>query len=602
MDDTLPAKNPHAGAVQWQHVIAADDDHRARSGRDGWLHAKLMQPQPSYSHADGKKHLTLGKLTSLRAPASRSRLLSLYQDTVPRPDAETNVQRAQTLSLCCLSVDATLIHQECGEAAEDASPLRQELKGTAGIVFLATVRSDTELEWATHRQRLRLLMATVPRTAEVPVLVLLATDVYPRFPDGHVHRVLGLNDEFFNGRVAAFLYHIVRETPTEETHQDFERCLVWLASQSPPQPVVSEYELEALVQDSIAHWQEQASWQHQPVARPAAVMASLNEALDGLQTSLDAADPTSIWWPSAEFEVLWNAVDDGSCGPEEIPLADWNATELWAEMRGAVDDILSGLRFPEVPPCDAVRGGSGAGRPLLALTAGSANSAGTAETVDLVADCNDLPDASEQSEEPNSTFLAQLLQKLGYFRARRRQHGVGGLAREQQADDELDTALGMPSGLELVELVESVRATVNSCSHSHRHTAAHGEENAGGDEGRDDTEWRLLVERLHTRRLDWLAAMIEEQGLPVRLQLFFSLQLRSACSFRFMYWFHCPQALTLPQKRAELKQPREPLLVVLPHPVVLTPELGQAARNVHSNARTRWRCKRCSSMSTQSRL
>lgn len=44
--------------------------------------------------------------------------------------------------------------------------------------------------------------------------------------------------------------------------------------------------------------------------------------------------------------------------------------------------------------------------------------------------------------------------------------------------------------------------------------------------------------------------------------------------------------MTLPQKRAELKQPREPLLVVLPHPVVLTPELGQA-HDVNSNARTR---------------
>ena len=49
-----------------------------------------------------------------------------------------------------------------------------------------------------------------------------------------------------------------------------------------------------------------------------------------------------------------------------------------------------------------------------------------------------------------------------------------------------------------------------------------------------------------------------------------------------------PQALTLPQKRVELKQPREPLLVVLPHPVVLMlAPPGEATRTLPSNARTR---------------
>ena len=521
--DTLAAKDPQARALLWQLVVAADDEHRTYSGQDGWLHAKLTQPQPDCSHAtrtsdDTKKYLSLRQLASLRVPGRRSRLLSLYQETLSRPDAETSAQRASSLSLCCLSLDASSIQQECGEAAEDASPLRQELKGTAGIIFLATVRSDTELEWARHRQRLRLLMATVPKTASVPVLILVATDVYPCFPDGHVHRVLGLNDGFFSGRVAAFLYHVVRETPNEETHQDFERCLVWLASQSPVQPVVKEYELEALVQDSVAHWQDRASWQHQPVARPAAVLASLNEALDMLQASLDVADPTSIWWPSAEFEVLWNAVDDGSCGPEEIPLTDWNAPELWAEMRGAVDDMLSGLRFPEVAPAAAARRGTGGAGPLLAITAGATNSVGTAGPVELEADCKDLADVRDEEDESHSRFLAQLLQKLGYFRSRRRQHGAGGLAREQQADDELDTALGMPSGSELVELVDSVREAVNP--NHHRHTAAGRGKSAGGDRELADMEWRLLVERLHIRRLDWLAATIEEQGLPVRFRPF----------------------------------------------------------------------------------
>ena len=515
--ETLAAKNPQAQALLWQLVVAADDGHLTQGGQDGWLHAKLTQPQPGYSHdtgtgGDSKKYLSLGKLSTLRGTSRRSRLLSLYQDTLPRPAAETNAQGPPTLSLCCLSLDATLIQQECGEAAEDASPLRQELKGSTGIVFLATMRSDTELEWAPHRQRLRLLLATVPKTAAVPVLVLVATDVYPCFPDGHVHRVLGLDDSFFSGRVAAFLYHVVRETPTEETHQDFERCLVWLASQSPAQPVVKEYELEALVQDSVAHWQDRASWQQQPVARPSAVLASLNDALDTLQANLDSADPTSIWWPSSEFELLWNALDDGSCGPEEIPLADWNAPELWAEMRGAVDDMLSGLRFPEVSPAAAERRGDGGTGALLAITAASTNSAVKA---DLASECKDLDDGDE--DEEHTWFLAQLLQELGYFRSRRRQHGAGGMAREQQADEELDTALGMPSGLELVELVDSVRATVKN--HLCTHTAAGRGKPPDGDMELGDIEWRLLIERLHTRRLDWLAATIEEQGLPVRSRL-----------------------------------------------------------------------------------
>eukprot|EP01043_Picozoa_sp_COSAG02_P017898 COSAG02_NODE_822_length_16778_cov_4.476168_2_plen_113_part_00 len=50
-----------------------------------------------------------------------------------------------------------------------------------------------------------------------------------------------------------------------------------------------------------------------------------------------------------------------------------------------------------------------------------------------------------------------------------------------------------------------------------------------------------------------------------------------------------PQALTLPQKRVELKRPREPLLVVLPRPVVLTSMLAprQAVQNPPLSARTR---------------
>jgi hypothetical protein len=511
--DTLAARNPEAGALLWQLVLAADDEHSSQGGQDGWLHAKLMQHPQTGEQSNG---VSLAKLVSLRPTSSRCRLLSLYQDTLPRPGAQTNAQRAPTLSLCCLSVDATLIEQECGDAGEVASPLREELKGTAGVVFQATVRRDTELEWAAHRQRLRLLLATVPKSAGVPVLIFLATDVYPRFPDGHVHRVLGLDDGFFSGRVSAFLYHVVRETPNDETHADVESCLVWLAKQSPAQPVVKEYELTALVEDSIAHWQERASWQHQPVARPGAVLESLNESLDQLSSSLDAANPRSIWWPSPQFEVLWNAQDDGSCGPEEIPLADWNAPALWAEMRGAVDDLLSGLRFPEISAGAAsLQRSSGGGGPLLALTAGSAN---VADSAGDDSDCVE-PSAHEEEEEEaerSGRFLARLLQRLGYNGARRRQHGAGGLAREQQADDELDTALGMPSGPELVALVDSVRATIRAG----RRSAASGGTGGNGDQGPlvgDGMEWRLLVERLHARRLDWLAAAIDEQGLPVRL-------------------------------------------------------------------------------------
>lgn len=50
-----------------------------------------------------------------------------------------------------------------------------------------------------------------------------------------------------------------------------------------------------------------------------------------------------------------------------------------------------------------------------------------------------------------------------------------------------------------------------------------------------------------------------------------------------------PQALTLPQKRVDLKRPREPLLVVLPRPVVLTStvEARQATQTPPLSARTR---------------
>ena len=516
---TLAEKNPKAGALLWQLVIAADDEHRSAGGEDGWLHAKLAQPSARNHAAEGSTAVVhpIGALASLRAPDSRCRLLSLYEDALPLPADEfgrTNAKAAPTVSLCCLEADASLIAQECGEG----SPLREELKGTAGIVFLATVRHDNEMEWSAHRQRLRLLLATLPKSAEIPCLVLLASDVYPKFDDGHVHRVLGLSDAFFSGRVGAFLFHVVRETPTDETHADFEKCLGWLAEKAPQQPVVKEYELTGLVDDATAHWQAKAIWEHQPVAKPSLVLQSLNEALEQLGLSLDADDPTAIWWPSPEFETLWNSAEDGSCGPEEIPLADWNAPALWAEMRGAVDDLLSALRFPELPPPSMFKkaggGGGGAGKPLLALTEGKANA---------------QEEAAIEEEEEGESFTASLLQKLGYTSARRRKHGAGGVAREQQADDELDTALGMPSGAELVALVEAAQ------------TAAAGASRALGIGG-SGCEWRLLVERLHSRRLSWLEAAIDEQGLP---------------------------ALTLPQKKAELQIPRAPLLVVLPQPVVL---------------------------------
>ena len=516
---TLAEKNSKAGALLWQLLVAADDGHRSAGGQDGWLHAKLAQPSARNDFVDRETGSTvvhpIGALASLRAPDSRCRLLSLYEDALPLGSdkfGRRSAQASPTVSLCCLEADASLIAQECGEG----SPLREELKGTAGIVFLATIRHDNEMEWSAHRQRLRLLLATLPKTAEIPCLILLATDVYPKFDDAHVHRVLGLSDAFFSGRVGAFLFHVVRETPTEETHADFEKCLMWLAQNAPEQPVVKEYDLVGLMDDATAHWQAKASWQHQPVAKPSLVLRSLNEALEQLGSSLDAADPTAIWWPSPEFETLWNSAEDGSCGPEEIPLADWNAPALWAEMRGAVDDLLSGLRFPELPPPSMFKkaGGGWAGTPLLALTQGKANV---------------QEEAAIEGDEEGDNFTASLLQKLGYTSARRRKHGAGGVAREQQADDELDTALGMPSGAELVALVEAAQ------------TAAAGASRALGIGG-SGCEWRLLVERLHSRRLSWLEAAIEEQGLP---------------------------ALTLPQKQSELQIPRAPLLVVLPQPVVL---------------------------------
>ena len=518
---TLVERNPEAEALMWKVVVATDDAHRRstqhRDEDEGWLHAALgQQPAPPAAPL-------VGTLAALRPSTHRCRLLSLFQAELQPPSGGG---KAPAASFCCLAADAALIRREGGEASE----LREELKGTTGVVFLCTVRDDSAEEWAEHRQRLRLLLAAAPKSAGVPVLVLLCTDVWPRFVDAHVHARLGLDDSFFGGRVGAFLFHTVRETPTEETHADVRRCAGWLAANAPLQPTLREYELTDLVSDSVAAWQKRAAWEQQPVADPWLVLRTLNSSLDELGSRLDAADPTSIWWPAPEFEVLWNSGGTGTgCGPDEVPLPDWNAPALWSELRHATDVLLEGLRFPELQggkqapalPAPPVQQRSifdkpgttpskptGDERALVPLTPGSAN---------FLAGIEDTP---TQPADGAAAFAMELLGRLGYARARRRRHGgAGGERRERQAEEEdleRTTALGMPTGAEVVTLVESL---------------------AGGDD--ETVDWRALLESLHRWRLDWLAAAAVEQGLP---------------------------ALVLPRKKAELQTPRQPLLVGLPPP------------------------------------
>ncbi|KAJ8440843.1 hypothetical protein Cgig2_000731 [Carnegiea gigantea] len=234
---------------------------------------------------------------------------------------------------CCLSVI-----KEAGSGS-----CEKKLAGASAILFpLSEI-----LPWELQRVELHNLVRHLPAGACVPLLILRGSNVddVGEFPHRMVEK-LGLND-IDKSRVGSFLVICLNEREGTDQYygyfsdQKLKEGLMWLASESHPQPVLYGVTLRELVSSHLNICLDSFDVMASDKPSPNQCISAFNEALDrSINDIVAAANTNPTGWPCPEVFLLDSA--EFRAVRQLFPSLGWSSPE-------EVEPLISALRNCKLP-------------------------------------------------------------------------------------------------------------------------------------------------------------------------------------------------------------------------------------------------------------
>lgn len=311
----LIEKNANSNCICWK-VVSFSWIHRIRddieAGRsvthlsvDQWLQYKLMPAQGGETVND----------LVMSAPG-----LSIWSKWLP--------DHSDAIA-CCLSVI-----KEAG-----SGNFEKKLAGASAILFpLSEI-----LPWELQRVELHNLVMHLPAGACVPLLILRGSNVddVGEFPHRMVEK-LGLND-IDKSRVGSFLVICLNEREGTDQYygyfsdQKLKEGLMWLASESHPQPVLYGVTLRELVSSYLNICLDSFDVMASDKPSPNQCISAFNEALDrSINDIVAAANTNPTGWPCPEVFLL-DSTAEFRAARQLLPSLGWSSPE-------EVELLISALR------------------------------------------------------------------------------------------------------------------------------------------------------------------------------------------------------------------------------------------------------------------
>lgn len=315
---TLVERNSDAKCICWKIVLCSQDDslhlditsqrnEALQTAAGSWLHSKLV---PMRNENDD---------LLISSPG-----LAIWKKWVPS-------QSGINLT-CCLSVVESVHYEN----------LDDTITGATAVIFLLSECIPMDLQ----KDRLHDLLMSLPSGSQLPFLILSGTDMGDSDPSV-ISEKLGLNN-IDKSRMGTFYISFLRNQPMEQfdgffSDEKLREGLQWLASESPPQPVIHCTKTRELVLTHLSSALKVFDEVSAHSDGPNQCITAFNDALDqsmGEVAAAARANPTG--WPCPEISLLEKSTDEYKASVWYLPSIGWSS----AQRTEALLSVLNESKLP----------------------------------------------------------------------------------------------------------------------------------------------------------------------------------------------------------------------------------------------------------------
>ncbi|KAL2229798.1 UNVERIFIED_CONTAM: SAC3 family protein B [Sesamum indicum] len=311
----LAEKNSDAKCLCWKMMLWSQEEaihgdsrelqtEASMSAAGSWLHSKLMP-----ASNDGDRNLLVS-----------SRGLAIWRSWIPG-------QSGADLT-CCLTVIKSSTNEDLDKA----------MIGVSAVLFLLSEHIPLELQ----RKWLHDLVMLLPSGSCLPLLILSGSGKDESLPST-IAKGLGLHD-IDESRVSTFYITFLKDKDTEEldgffSDEHLREGLEWLASESPPQVVVSKTKTRELVLSHLNSMLDVRNEINTHRLGPNNCISAFNEALGrSMEEVAAAAHANPTGWPCPEIDLLEESSDEYRATTWYLPSVGWSAASRTEVLMSAMSD------------------------------------------------------------------------------------------------------------------------------------------------------------------------------------------------------------------------------------------------------------------------
>ncbi|XP_038723108.1 SAC3 family protein B isoform X2 [Tripterygium wilfordii] len=316
--DKLSRRNPEAKCLCWKIILCSQEDKLGQKNQvahlapHSWLFSKLMP---------------CGEVGGNNELAFSSRGLSIWKKWIP--------SQSGTDLTCCLSVikDAAL------------GNLNETVSGASAVMFLVS----ESIPWRSQKIQLHNILMSIPFGSSIPLLILCGSysDEVSDLSTIIVNE-LGLHD-IDKSKISNFLVNFLVSNQKMQSSDEFfsdERLregLLWLASESPLQPVLRCVKMRELVLTHLNSSLEVLDRMGVSEVGPNHCISAFNEALDQSLQEIDiAAKSNPTGWPCPDIALLPDNSDEHIMVSWYLPEVRWNS-------QAKIEPLLYAVRNCKLP-------------------------------------------------------------------------------------------------------------------------------------------------------------------------------------------------------------------------------------------------------------
>lgn len=313
--DILSRRNPDAKCLCWKIILFSQRDEKiqgtliSHSMAGRWLSSKLIPSQKDHEGDD----------LIVSSPG-----LSIWKKSFP---SQSGVDQTH-----CLSVVRETKFDNLNTTASGAS----------AILFLIS----ESIPWKHQKAQLHKLVMSIPNGSRLPLLILSFSNFTGLSdPCSTIINELGLND-IDRSRVNSFWVKILIDNQQTGHSDEFfsdeqlREGLKWLASESPPQPVVFCVKTREIILSHLSSNLEALGKLSDHEVGPNHCISAFNEALN---RSLDEIEATArsnpVNWPCHEIELVEDSNYNHFIAKSYLPSIGWSSTVKIESFKCALRDL-----------------------------------------------------------------------------------------------------------------------------------------------------------------------------------------------------------------------------------------------------------------------